>query len=63
MQQEMEAFKGGVAYPIRPEINAYWDPLQAAMLSVVNNNADPVSALQQAYEATKIGIAKIRGGQ
>ena len=63
MQQEMEAFKGGVAYPIRPEINAYWDPLQAAMLSVVNNNADPVSALQQAYESTKTGIAKIREGQ
>jgi arabinogalactan oligomer / maltooligosaccharide transport system substrate-binding protein len=62
MQQEMEAFKGAVAYPIRPEISAYWDPLQSAMLNVVNNSADPVLALQQAYQATVDGIAKIRAG-
>ncbi len=63
MQQEMEALKGAVAYPIRPEISAYWDPLQAAMLSVVNSSVDPVSALQQAFLATQAGIAKMRAGQ
>jgi maltose-binding protein MalE len=63
MQQEMTAFKGAVAYPIRPEINAYWDPLQAAMLSVINSSADPTSALQQAFVDTKSKVAKIRAGQ
>ena len=56
----MLALKGAVAYPIRPEINAYWDPLQAAMLSVVNNDADPLSALQKAFLAVKDHIASMR---
>lgn len=60
MQQEMTAFKGAVAYPIRPELQAYWDPLQAAMLSVVNNRVDPAPALQQAYQDTQAAIVKIR---
>lgn len=63
MRQEMAAFKGAVAYPIRPEINAYWDPLQSAMLSVINSSTDPTSALQQAFLDTKSKIAKIRAGQ
>jgi maltose-binding protein MalE len=63
MVQEMAAFKGAVAYPIRREINAYWDPLQAATLSVVNGSADPVSALLQAYQDTKTRILKIRSGK
>ncbi len=63
MQQEMTAFKGAVAYPIRPEINAYWDPLQAAMLSVINGTNDPTSALQQAFLDTESNVAKIRAGK
>jgi arabinogalactan oligomer / maltooligosaccharide transport system substrate-binding protein len=60
MQQEMLALKGAVAYPIQPEVRAYWDPLQAAMLSVVNDNADPLSALQKAFLDVQFRIASIR---
>jgi arabinogalactan oligomer / maltooligosaccharide transport system substrate-binding protein len=60
MQQEMIALKGSVAYPIRPEVRAYWDPLQAAMLSVVNDDADPLSALQKAFLDVQFHIASMR---
>jgi arabinogalactan oligomer/maltooligosaccharide transport system substrate-binding protein len=62
MQQEIDAFRGAVAYPILPEINAYWDPLQTAMRSVVNSSLDPVIALQQAFLDTEAGINSIRTG-
>jgi maltose-binding protein MalE len=60
MQQETLALKGDVAYSIRPEIKAYWDPLQAAMLSVVNDDADPLSALQKAFLDVNFHIASMR---
>ena len=63
MLQSMKAFAAGTAFPIIPETGAYWGPLDIALLSVFDEGADPVEALQMAYESVLAGIKEIRGGQ
>jgi maltose-binding protein MalE len=63
MLQAVEAFAGGVAFPVIPEMGAYWDPMQTALQSVVDEGADPAVALQQAFDSITAAIEEIRAGQ
>jgi len=49
MQQALDAFAGGTAFPVVPELVAYWGPMDTALLSVFGGGADPAQALQTAY--------------
>jgi maltose-binding protein MalE len=60
IQQEMDAFNRGTAYPVSPEAQVYWDPIEAAMISVFENEADPAEALQRASEIITSRLEEIR---
>ncbi len=62
MQAAASAFEGGVAFPVIPEMGAYWEPMDNALKSVFDQGADPAEALQQAYDAIVAKIQEIRGG-
>jgi maltose-binding protein MalE len=57
------AFEGGTAFPVIPEMGAYWGPMDNALLSVLNEGTDPAEALQEAYDAIVAAIEEIRAGQ
>jgi maltose-binding protein MalE len=61
MAQAAEAFAGGTPFPVIPEMGAYWGPMETAILSVTDESADPVAALQQAYNSVTAAVAEIRG--
>jgi arabinogalactan oligomer/maltooligosaccharide transport system substrate-binding protein len=61
MEQAVEAFAGGTAFPVIPEMGAYWGPMDTALQSVFNEGADPAAALQQAYNTIVAAVAEIRG--
>ena len=63
MLQAVEAFAGGAAFPVIPEMGAYWGPMDTALKSVFDEGADPAEALQAAYDSITAAIAEIRGGQ
>ncbi len=63
LQQAAVAFEGGTAFPVIPEMNAYWGPMDNAIPSVLNEGTDPAEALQTAYDAIVDAIEEIRGGQ
>jgi arabinogalactan oligomer/maltooligosaccharide transport system substrate-binding protein len=63
LQQAAVAFESGTAFPVIPEMGAYWGPMDNALQSVLNEDADPAEALQIAYDAIVAAIAEIRGGQ
>jgi arabinogalactan oligomer/maltooligosaccharide transport system substrate-binding protein len=63
LQQAAVAFEGGTAFPVIPEMGAYWGPMDNALLSVLNEGTDPAEALQAAYDAIVDAIAEIRAGQ
>lgn len=48
--QVVDTFKGATAFPVLPEMNAYWDPVNNALLSVMEEGADPAEALQDAHD-------------
>ncbi len=48
--QAMESFSGGAVFPVIPEMNVYWDPVNSALLSVIEQGIDPANALQTAYD-------------
>jgi arabinogalactan oligomer/maltooligosaccharide transport system substrate-binding protein len=60
-QESVTAFEGGTAFPVIPEMGAYWGPMDTALQSVFNEGADPAEALQAAYDAIVAAIAEIRG--
>jgi arabinogalactan oligomer/maltooligosaccharide transport system substrate-binding protein len=63
IQQEASvAFEKGTAFPVIPEMGAYWSPMETAIKSVLDEGADPATALQQAFDAITAAIAEIRGG-
>ena len=41
----------GIARPLRAEIDAFWQPFDAALAEVLENNADPVAVVQAACTA------------
>jgi arabinogalactan oligomer/maltooligosaccharide transport system substrate-binding protein len=59
-QQALAAFEGGTAFPVIPEMGAYWDPVNNALLSVIEKGTDPAEALQAAHDAVVVKIAEIR---
>jgi arabinogalactan oligomer/maltooligosaccharide transport system substrate-binding protein len=60
-QEAVAAFEGGTAFPVIPEMGAYWGPMDTALQSVLNEGADPEQALADAFEAISAAIAEIRG--
>ncbi len=48
--QLIETFLDGTPYPIIPEMSAYWDPLNNALLSVIEQGVDPADALEIAQD-------------
>jgi len=61
LQAATAAFEGGSAFPVIPEMGAYWDPLNNALKKVVDEGIDPVVALQEAYDLVVAKVAEIRG--
>jgi arabinogalactan oligomer/maltooligosaccharide transport system substrate-binding protein len=61
MQQAAAAFAGGAAFPVIPEMGAYWDPMNNALKRVVDEGIDPATALQDAFDAVTAKVAEIRG--
>jgi maltose-binding protein MalE len=61
-QEAVAAFEGGTAFPVIPEMGAYWGPMDTALKSVFDEGADPAAALQQAEESINAAIVEIRGG-
>lgn len=59
--QVMKTFNGGVSFPILPEMNVYWGPVNNALLSVIEQGADPEDALQFAHERVVAELESIRG--
>jgi arabinogalactan oligomer/maltooligosaccharide transport system substrate-binding protein len=61
MKQAAEAFVGGTAFPVIPEMGAYWEPMDTVLQSVFDEGADPATALQHGYNSIVAAIADIRG--
>ena len=61
MLQAMDAFAGGSAFPVIPEMNAYWEPMDTALKSVLDEGLDPAEVLQQAFDSITEKIKEIRG--
>lgn len=62
-QEAVAAFGGGVAFPVIPEMGAYWGPMDTALQTVFDEDTDPAAALASAEESINAAIAEIRGGQ
>jgi maltose-binding protein MalE len=62
-QQAMKAFEDGTAFPVIPEMGAYWGPMDIALKSVFDEGADPATALQTAFDSITTAIEGIRSGQ
>jgi len=61
LQQGAAALAGGAAFPVIPEMGAYWDPMNNALLSAITEGKDPAELLQAAFDAVTAKIAEIRG--
>jgi maltose-binding protein MalE len=62
MLQAVTAFEGGTAFPVIPEMGAYWESMDNAIKSVIDEGADPAEALQTAFDSITAKIEEIRGG-
>ncbi|MCX7856270.1 MAG: hypothetical protein N2556_09955, partial [Anaerolineae bacterium] len=61
MAEAARALAGGTAFPVVPEMGAYWGPLDAALRTVFDDEeAKPDEVLQQAFEAVVEGVKQIR---
>jgi arabinogalactan oligomer/maltooligosaccharide transport system substrate-binding protein len=60
-KQAAAAFVNGTTLPVIPEMNAYWDPVNNALLAVVEGGIDPLEALSAAEAAVIANISEIRG--
>ena len=60
-QQVLVAFAGGTAFPVILEMGAYWDPVNNALLSAIEQGTDPAEALKAAHDAVVAKVAEIRG--
>lgn len=61
MLQAVKAFELGTAFPVIPEMGAYWGPMDTALKSVFDEGADPAAVLQTAFDSITAGIKEIRG--
>ncbi len=60
-QEAVAAFEGGVAFPVIPEMGAYWGPMDNALQSVFNEGTAPDFALGLAENSINAAVAEIRG--
>jgi len=60
-QQALAAFEGGVGWIVIPEMGAYWGPMETAVKSVLEGEADAASALATAEDSVNTGLVDIRG--
>ncbi|MGW8251265.1 MAG: extracellular solute-binding protein, partial [Anaerolineales bacterium] len=60
-QEAVAAFEGGTAFPVIPEMGAYWGPMDTALKSVFDEGGDPAFALAQAENSINAAVAEIRG--
>ncbi len=60
-QEAVAAFAGGTGFITIPEMGAYWDPMNNAVLRVVQEGADPATVLAEAEESVQAAVAEIRG--
>jgi maltose-binding protein MalE len=60
--ESVAAFLNGAAFPVIPEMGAYWGPMDTALKSVFDEGADPAAALQQAFDDITLKIEEIRAG-
>lgn len=58
MSQTVEGFKAGVAFPVIPAMGSYWGPMDSALKKVINENADPAAALQEAFDLITTALKK-----
>jgi arabinogalactan oligomer/maltooligosaccharide transport system substrate-binding protein len=58
--QVMETFIDGTAFPILPEMSVYWDPLNNALLSVLEQGVDPEEALEIAEDQVLANLEDMR---
>ena len=61
MLQAVDAFALGTAFPVIPEMGAYWGPMETAIKSVTDEGGDPAEALDQAFDTITAAIKEIRG--
>ncbi len=61
MQEATTALAGGTTFPVIPEMGAYWSPMDAALYAVLNEDADPAKALQEAFDAVTAALKDLRG--
>jgi arabinogalactan oligomer/maltooligosaccharide transport system substrate-binding protein len=57
----LDAFENGTPYPVIPEMGAYWEPLDTALFSTIEQGADPAEALQAAEDAVVERVEEIHG--
>jgi arabinogalactan oligomer/maltooligosaccharide transport system substrate-binding protein len=62
-QEAVTAFGAGVAFPVIPEMGAYWGPMDTALQTVFDEDTDPAAALAAAEESISAAIVEIRGGE
>lgn len=61
MKASVAAFAGGAAFPVIPEMGAYWDPMNNALKKAVDEGVAPATALQEAFDLVVAKIKEIRG--
>jgi len=61
LKQEVIAFEGGVAFPVIPEMGAYWGPMDTALKSAFDQGTDSVAAISKAYNDVSAAVATIKG--
>ena len=52
----MEALSGGVSWIAKPEMDAYWGPMETAILAVLDDGTEPLIALQLALDLVNAAI-------
>jgi len=61
LKSASEGFAAGSAFPVIPEMGAYWDAVNNALKKVVDEGIEPATALQEAYDLVVAKVAEIRG--
>jgi maltose-binding protein MalE len=59
MAQAANVLKTGVAFPVIPEMGAYWGPMETAQKAVYDQGADPAAVLKTAYDTITAAIAQL----
>ncbi|MGE5221786.1 MAG: extracellular solute-binding protein [Omnitrophica WOR_2 bacterium] len=63
MRQAVLALEKGTPYPILPEASAFWDPIEAAISSVLDGSLAPDATLQQANQDVIDRLERMHSGK